>query len=99
MLGHEFAHSTQCVPFLALSVLWRRVGETLTWGSTFAWRLHRPIKRPRTIQFGVLSPEEIKAISVCKVEYPETFEEGNAKPVSRVSHLSLRRFLALLGPS
>ncbi|GAA6057289.1 hypothetical protein JCM3770_001700 [Rhodotorula araucariae] len=40
----------------------------------------QPIKRPRTIQFGILSPEEIKAISVCKVEYPETFEEGNAKP-------------------
>lgn len=42
----------------------------------------RPIKRPRTIQFGILSPEEIKAVSVCKVEYPETFEEGNAQPVS-----------------
>lgn len=49
---------------------------------------NRPIKRPRTIQFGVLSPEEIKAISVCKVEYPETFEEGNAKPVSRICRLA-----------
>lgn len=42
----------------------------------------RPVKRPRTIQFGVLSPEEIKAISVCKVEYPETYEEGSNRPVS-----------------
>lgn len=42
-----------------------------------------PVKRPRTIQFGVLSPEEIKAISVCKVEYPETYEEGSQRPVSR----------------
>ena len=27
----------------------------------------RAVKRPRTIQFGILSPDEIKAISVCKV--------------------------------
>ncbi|KAL8276556.1 hypothetical protein RQP46_011046 [Phenoliferia psychrophenolica] len=39
-----------------------------------------PVRRPRTVQFGILSPEEIKSISVCKVEYPETFEEGSLKP-------------------
>ncbi|KAK4057043.1 DNA-directed RNA polymerase II core subunit rpo21 [Microbotryomycetes sp. JL221] len=39
-----------------------------------------PIKRPRTVQFGILSPEEIKSISVVKVEYPETYEEGSQRP-------------------
>ena len=40
------------------------------------------MRRPKTIQFGVLSPDEIKAISVCKIEYPETYEEGSQRPVS-----------------
>ena len=49
----------------------------------FVPSLYRPVRRPKTIQFGILSPEEIKAISVCKVEYPETYEEGSQRPVSR----------------
>ncbi|SGY60993.1 BQ5605_C007g04513 [Microbotryum silenes-dioicae] len=39
-----------------------------------------PVRKAHTIQFGILSPEEIKAYSVCKVEYPETYEEGSQRP-------------------
>lgn len=31
-----------------------------------------PLKTILEIQFGLLSPEEIKAMSVCHIEYPET---------------------------
>lgn len=32
------------------------------------------------MQFGLLSPEEIKAFSVAKIEYPDTYEEGTNRP-------------------
>jgi DNA-directed RNA polymerase II subunit RPB1 len=31
-----------------------------------------PLRTIEEIQFGLLSPEEIKGMSVCHVEYPET---------------------------
>lgn len=34
----------------------------------------------KTIQFGILSPDEIKGLSVAKIEHPETFEEGSQRP-------------------
>jgi DNA-directed RNA polymerase II subunit RPB1 len=39
-----------------------------------------PLRRVKTIQFGILSPDEIKGLSVAKIEYPETYEEGSQKP-------------------
>ena len=39
-----------------------------------------PLRTVKEIQFGVLSPEEIKAMSVCHVEYPETMDEARLKP-------------------
>lgn len=38
------------------------------------------LKKIRRIQFGILSPEEIKQMSVCHVEYPETYEPGTTRP-------------------
>ena len=32
------------------------------------------------IQFGLLSPEEIKSMSVAQIEYPETMDESNSRP-------------------
>lgn len=31
-----------------------------------------PLRTIEEVQFGLLSPEEIKGMSVCHVEYPET---------------------------
>jgi DNA-directed RNA polymerase II subunit RPB1 len=39
-----------------------------------------PLRRVDAIQFGILSPEEIKAMSVSKIEFPELYEEGTQKP-------------------
>ncbi|CAH7669886.1 DNA-directed RNA polymerase II subunit RPB1 [Phakopsora pachyrhizi] len=39
-----------------------------------------PARRVRTIQFGILSPDEIKGFSVAKIEHPETYEEGGIHP-------------------
>ena len=39
-----------------------------------------PLKTVQEIQFGVLSPEEIKSMSVCHILYPETMDENKAKP-------------------
>ncbi len=39
-----------------------------------------PLKTIREIQFGILSPEEIKAMSVCKVLHAETMDETRTKP-------------------
>ncbi|KAH8883867.1 beta and beta-prime subunits of DNA dependent RNA-polymerase [Thozetella sp. PMI_491] len=39
-----------------------------------------PLKSIREIQFGILSPEEIKAMSVCKVLHAETMDETRTKP-------------------
>ncbi|KAH9386205.1 DNA-directed RNA polymerase II subunit RPB1 [Nematocida major] len=37
------------------------------------------IRRVESIEFGILSPEDIIAMSVCKIEYPETMESGVPK--------------------
>ena len=34
----------------------------------------------KEIQFGLLSPEEIKSMSVVHVEYPETMDESKQRP-------------------
>lgn len=39
-----------------------------------------PIRRVKEIQFGVLSPDEIKAQSSVNVVFPETMEEGTMRP-------------------
>jgi len=39
-----------------------------------------PIRQVKEVQFGILSPEEIKALSVAKIENPELWEEGTHKP-------------------
>lgn len=39
-----------------------------------------PLRRVKTIQFGILPPDEIKGLSVAKIEYPETYEEGSQRP-------------------
>ncbi|KAK4147782.1 DNA-directed RNA polymerase II subunit RPB1 [Dichotomopilus funicola] len=39
-----------------------------------------PIQTIREIQFGLLSPEEIKGMSVCHILYPETMDESRTKP-------------------
>ncbi|KAK4032633.1 DNA-directed RNA polymerase [Parachaetomium inaequale] len=39
-----------------------------------------PIRTIREIQFGLLSPEEIKGMSVCHILYPETMDETRTKP-------------------
>jgi len=39
-----------------------------------------PLKKVKHVQFGILSPDEIKEMSVCKVEFPVTFEGGKPKP-------------------
>ncbi|KGG50760.1 DNA-directed RNA polymerase [Mitosporidium daphniae] len=38
-----------------------------------------PLKRVSTVQFGLLSPDEIRAVSVARIEYPETVEGGVPK--------------------
>ncbi len=35
-----------------------------------------PVKQVREIQFGILSPEDIKAYSVAKIEFPEVNDEA-----------------------
>lgn len=39
-----------------------------------------PLKTVEEIQFGIMSPEEIKNMSVCHILYPETMEENKTKP-------------------
>ncbi|KAK0631761.1 hypothetical protein B0T14DRAFT_419738 [Immersiella caudata] len=39
-----------------------------------------PLQTIREIQFGLLSPEEIKAMSVAHIVYPETMDETRTKP-------------------
>ncbi|KAH8822372.1 beta and beta-prime subunits of DNA dependent RNA-polymerase [Flagelloscypha sp. PMI_526] len=39
-----------------------------------------PVRRVKEVQFGILSPEEIKAYSVAKVEFPEVMDEATHKP-------------------
>ncbi|KAJ7836355.1 DNA-directed RNA polymerase II, subunit 1 [Mycena olivaceomarginata] len=39
-----------------------------------------PIRKVKEVQFGILSPEEIKAYSVAKIEHPEVMDETTRKP-------------------
>nr|ANJ43281.1 RNA polymerase II largest subunit [Sugiyamaella mastotermitis] len=39
-----------------------------------------PLRTVKEVQFGLLSPEEIKAISVAKIEFPETMDETRQRP-------------------
>jgi DNA-directed RNA polymerase II subunit RPB1 len=39
-----------------------------------------PLKTVQEIQFGIFSPEEIKNMSVCKIEFPESMDETRTKP-------------------
>ncbi|PIB03160.1 DNA-directed RNA polymerase II subunit rpb1 [Cercospora beticola] len=39
-----------------------------------------PLKTVQEIQFGLFSPEEIKSMSVCHIEYPETMDEQRNRP-------------------
>ncbi|KAI5859082.1 DNA-directed RNA polymerase II subunit [Tricharina praecox] len=39
-----------------------------------------PLRTIQEIQFGLLSPEEIKAMSVCHIEYPETMDDARLRP-------------------
>ncbi|KAK3383031.1 hypothetical protein B0T24DRAFT_31578 [Lasiosphaeria ovina] len=39
-----------------------------------------PLRTIEEIQFGLMSPEEIKAMSVCHIIYPETMDETRTKP-------------------
>ncbi|VDC07033.1 unnamed protein product [Peniophora sp. CBMAI 1063] len=47
-------------------------------GHQFAYSA-APIRRVKEVQFGILSPEEIKAYSVAKIEHPEVMDETTRK--------------------
>ncbi|KAH6917740.1 RNA polymerase II largest subunit, partial [Coprinopsis sp. MPI-PUGE-AT-0042] len=47
-------------------------------GHQFAYSA-APIRKVKEVQFGILSPEEIKAISVAKIEHPEVMDESTHK--------------------
>ncbi|KAJ6451309.1 DNA-directed RNA polymerase II, subunit 1 [Mycena sanguinolenta] len=48
-------------------------------GHQFAYST-APVRKVKEVQFGILSPEEIKAHSVAKIEYPEVMDETTHKP-------------------
>ncbi|KAJ7151696.1 DNA-directed RNA polymerase II, subunit 1 [Mycena filopes] len=48
-------------------------------GHQFAYSA-APIRKVKEVQFGILSPEEIKAYSVAKIEHPEVMDEATRKP-------------------
>ncbi|CAL1696999.1 unnamed protein product [Somion occarium] len=48
-------------------------------GHQFAYSA-APIRKVKEVQFGILSPEEIKAYSVAKIEHPEVMDESSHKP-------------------
>ncbi|KAI0932934.1 DNA-directed RNA polymerase II subunit rpb1, variant 2 [Taiwanofungus camphoratus] len=48
-------------------------------GHQFAYSA-APIRKVKEVQFGILSPEEIKAYSVAKIEHPEVTDEATHKP-------------------
>ncbi|WBW71077.1 RNA polymerase II large subunit Rpb1 [Schizosaccharomyces osmophilus] len=39
-----------------------------------------PLRRVEEVQFGILSPEEIRSMSVAKIEFPETMDETGQRP-------------------
>ncbi|GLB36718.1 putative DNA-dependent RNA polymerase catalyzes the transcription of DNA into RNA using the four ribonucleoside triphosphates as substrates [Lyophyllum shimeji] len=48
-------------------------------GHQFAYSA-APVRKVKEVQFGILSPEEIKAYSVAKIEHPEVMDEATHKP-------------------
>ncbi|KAI6107391.1 DNA-directed RNA polymerase II, subunit 1 [Pisolithus croceorrhizus] len=48
-------------------------------GHQFAYSA-APVRKVKEVQFGILSPEEIKAYSVAKIEHPEVMDETTHKP-------------------
>uniref|UniRef100_A0A914NAE9 DNA-directed RNA polymerase n=1 Tax=Meloidogyne incognita TaxID=6306 RepID=A0A914NAE9_MELIC len=38
-----------------------------------------PLREVKRVQFGILSPDEIKRMSVCQIEFPEVKENGKPK--------------------
>ncbi|KAH0590072.1 DNA-directed RNA polymerase II subunit rpb1 [Termitomyces sp. J132] len=48
-------------------------------GHSFAFST-APIRKVKEVQFGILSPEEIKAVSVAKIEHPEVMDETTHRP-------------------
>ncbi|PKK78623.1 DNA-directed RNA polymerase II subunit RPB1 [Rhizophagus irregularis] len=48
-------------------------------GHQFAYS-SAPLKRVKYVQFGILSPEEIKQMSVALIEHPETMDESGHRP-------------------
>lgn len=46
--------------------------------ATFAYS-SAPLRKIKEVQFGILSPEEIKAYSVAKIEFPEVMDESGQK--------------------
>ncbi|KAI0075928.1 beta and beta-prime subunits of DNA dependent RNA-polymerase [Panus rudis PR-1116 ss-1] len=48
-------------------------------GHQFAYSA-APVRKVKEVQFGILSPEEIKAYSVAKIEHPEVIDETTHKP-------------------
>ncbi|KAG8902646.1 DNA-directed RNA polymerase II subunit rpb1 [Tulasnella sp. 403] len=49
--------------------------------ATFAYS-SAPLRKIKEVQFGILSPEEIKAYSVAKIEFPEVMDESGQRPKS-----------------
>ncbi|CCE87208.1 Piso0_005751 [Millerozyma farinosa CBS 7064] len=39
-----------------------------------------PLRAVKEVQFGLLSPEEVRAISVAKIEFPETIDQTTKRP-------------------
>ena len=51
------------------------------------------VRKVKRVQFGILSPDEIRAMSVCEILSPQTFDNGGIpKEVSStiLCHVSLR---------
>ncbi|KAF9552537.1 DNA-directed RNA polymerase II subunit rpb1, partial [Mortierella alpina] len=48
-------------------------------GSRFTYS-SAPLRRVDCVQFGILSPEEIKNMSVAKIEHAELIDEGTKRP-------------------
>ncbi|CAG8507263.1 425_t:CDS:2 [Diversispora eburnea] len=48
-------------------------------GHQFAYS-SAPLRRVKYVQFGILSPEEIKQMSIAQIEHPETMDESGHRP-------------------
>ena len=54
--------------------------ETVTMANLNFQYSSAPLRSIQEIQFGLLSPEEIKNMSVAPIEYPETMDEQTQRP-------------------